>query len=151
MRQDLFLYGYSCFNRFERHLKENNIPFSFEAVDQWLDEVTSNLKDIEVNFYRTPMRRLKDVFDGEIKSRHFSPKRLITYPLCQRYKDLLERFLSFLSKIIVDCSEFYRFPQAPSGAFVNRSEPRFRTSWDFLAVLDCRKQVAKVKKGTSLD
>ena len=53
--------------------------------------------------------------------------------------------------IIVDCSEFYRFPQAPSGAFVNRSEPRFRTSWDFLAVLDCRKQVAKVKKGTSLD
>ena len=87
---------YSCFNRFERHLKENSIPFSFEAVDQWLDEVTSNLKDIEVNFYRTPMRRLKDVFDGEIKSRHFSPKRRITYPLCQRYKDLLERFLSIL-------------------------------------------------------
>ena len=70
---------YSCFNRFERHLKENGIPFSFEAVDLWLDEVTSNLSAIEVNIYRTPMRRLKDAADGDIKPRHFSQKRLMTW------------------------------------------------------------------------
>ena len=45
---------YSCFNRFERHLKENGIPFSFEAVDLWLDEVTSNLSAIATDIH-TPI------------------------------------------------------------------------------------------------
>lgn len=90
-----------CYDRFERYLIENDIPFSLCAADEWLVKISADMREDSYKFYRAPIMRLKDVASGLMIFRHFPTKQLLTHNLCAEFNELLELLLNSFT----DCSE----------------------------------------------
>ncbi len=91
----------SCFNSLEEHLLEAQKPYTPEEGYEWFRSIKMTLSKTYLNFYKTALTKLQDVYEtGYIRPIH-NPKALKSYTMLNKtLKNLLDNYILELHKTL---------------------------------------------------